>query len=175
MAKNSVTTKQKVMGIIEAIFIIALGVIIAVSGGGAALNIYLGVVALVSGAALAAVAIIELVQTGILPFLPTFLSCALISIGAGVFAGWISFDLLITLVVFMIIGLGGALIIHGIFLIAKKFVVNGLVEIIFGAVALTLAIIFLLVPEFRVVFWIIAGILVALYGGFLLVTTIIKK
>ena len=43
--------KEKLLRIIEAIVIIALGVIIAVCGGGEALDLYFGIISLVGGVA----------------------------------------------------------------------------------------------------------------------------
>ena len=55
--------KDKIMNIIEAIVIIALGIVIAVCGGGEALDIYFGIVAIVGGVALTAIAVYSLVKT----------------------------------------------------------------------------------------------------------------
>ena len=173
MAKQE--TKLRFTNIIQAIFIIILGVIIAISGGGAALDIYLGVSFLVGGVALFVLAVVALANTKVLPFGLTFLGCALLTLGIATLANWLSFGLLIALVVYLIIALGAALVIHGVVILCQKNTVMGVGEVVMGLIMITLGILYLTVPEFQVAFWIIIGILVAVYGVYSLVIAIAKK
>lgn len=168
--------KEKLINIIEAIVIIVLGVIIAVCGGGTALDIYFGIVCIVGGVALAAIAVYTLGKTKVLPFGMTFLSVALITIAITLFIGHLSFGVLIGLIVYLMLALGIALVLYGIYTTAVlKNVIAGIAQIIVGAAIIVLTILFLTVEDFRTVFWIIAGILVAVYGVLMLVSALIPQ
>ena len=163
--------KNKIMTIVEAVVIIALGIIIAVCGGGTALDIYFGIVAIVGGVALGIVAAYTLAKTKVLPFGSTFLSVALITVAIALFTGYLSFGILIILVVYLILALGIALVLYGVYtLLGPKALVPAVIQIVVGVALAVLAIIFLAVPDFRTAFWIIVGILVAIYGALMLVT-----
>ena len=168
-------SKEKLLKIIEAVFIIALGILVAVCGGGKALDIYLAIVATVVGVAFLALSFAGLATKKELLLAPLCVATIAITFAVALFAGWISFGLLIWVLVYLIIGVGAALIIHGIYLLYKKLYVMGLVEVIVGAGAATIAILFILVEEFRVAFWIILGVLIAIYGVFYLVSTLMEK
>lgn len=168
--------KEKLINIIEAIVIIVLGIIIAVCGGGAALDIYFGIVCIVGGVALAAIAVYTLGKTKVLPFGMTFLSVALITIAITLFIGQLSFSVLIWLIVYLMLALGIALVLYGIYTTAVlKNVIAGIAQIIVGAAIIVLTILFLTVEDFRTIFWIIAGILVAVYGVLMLISALVSK
>lgn len=167
--------KEKIFNIVEAAFIIAFGILIAVSGIGAAVNTYFGIVAIVLGVTCAVLAIMNLAQKNGLPFGLTFMSTACITIAIALFAGWLSFAVIVGILVFLIIALGFALIFHGIYLLAKGFVFMGVGEMVVGAIAATLAILYLTVPEFQRAFWIVMGVLLAVYGVYYLVVAIAQK
>lgn len=166
--------KNKIMNIVEAVVIIALGIIIAVCGGGTALDIYFGIVAIVGGVVLAAASVYSLAKTKVLPFGSTFLSVALITIAIALFASYLSFSILIILVVYLILALGIALVLYGVYtLLVNKALVSAVAQFVVGVALAVLAIVFLAVPDFRTAFWIIVGILVAIYGALMLVATFI--
>lgn len=167
--------KQKIINILEAILIIVLGVLTAVSGGGAALDLYIAIVSLVAGVAVAVLTIVKLNETRVLDFLGTFLACTLIVIASVMFAGRLSFGIIIVLLVYALIGLGGALIFHGIYLLTKKANVPATVEIVSGVIFMTLAILYLTIQEFATAFWIVVGVFIALYGIYALIFAIINK
>ena len=168
-------SKEKLLKIIEAAVIIALGILIAIFGGGAVLDIYLGVVAAVLGVAFLALSIASLVNTKELPLATLCLATICITFAVALFAQWLSFTLFIYVLVYLIIGFGAALVLHGIYLLCKKLFVMGLAEVIIGAGAITIAVLFLTVPEFQKAFWIILGVLIALYGAFYLVSALLEK
>ena len=168
--------KEKLAGVLEAIVIIAFGIIIAVFGGGAALDLYFAIVALVAGVVLLMVNIYTLAKAKELNFALTFLSCALITVGVAILANKLSFAVLIPLMAFLLLGLGAALIFYGLYVIAfKKNLFYGVGQIVIGAVLATLVIIFLTVPEFAQAFWIIVGVVLAIYGALLLIFTLVGK
>ena len=76
---------------------------------------------------------------------------------------------------YLLLGLGIALILYGLFVALRKNLFYGVGQIVVGAVLATLVIIFLTVPEFAHAFWIIVGVVLAIYGALLLVFTLIDK
>ena len=168
--------KEKLTGILEAIVIIAFGIIIAVFGGGTALDLYFAIVALVAGTVLLIVNVYSLAKAKELSFALTFLSSALITVGVAILVNRLSFGVLIPLMAFLLLGLGIALILFGLFVVAfKKNLFYGVGQIVVGAVLATLVIIFLTVPEFAHAFWIIVGVVLAIYGVLLLIFTLVEK
>ena len=167
--------KEKLVGILEAIVIIAFGIIIAVFGGGTALDLYFAIVALVAGAVLLIVNVYTLVKAKELNFALTFLSAALITIGIAILAKGLSFAVLIPLMAYLLLGLGAALILYGLFVALRKSLFYGVGQMVVGAVLATLVIIFLTVPEFAHAFWIILGVVIAVYGALLLIFTLVDK
>ena len=168
--------KEKLLNIIEAIVIIVLGVIIAVCGGGAALDLYFGIVCIVGGVALAAISVYTLAKTKVLPFGTTFLSVALITVAITLFIGQLSFGVLIGLIVYLMLAFGITLVIYGIYTtVALKNLIGGIAQILVGAAIIVLTILFLTVEDFRTVFWIIAGILVAVYGVLMLISALVPQ
>ena len=167
--------KEKLAGILEAVVIIAFGIIIAVCGGGTALDLYFAIVSLVAGAILLVVNVYTLIKVKELNFALTFLSCALITIGIAILAEKLSFAVLIPLMAFLLLGLGIALILYGLFVALRKNLFYGVGQMVVGAVLVTLIILFLTFPEFAQAFWIILGVVLALYGALLLIFTIVGK
>ena len=168
--------KDKIMNIIEAIVIIALGIVIAVCGGGEALDIYFGIVAIVGGVALTAIAVYSLVKTKVLPFGTTFLGVALITVAIVLFTNNLTFSVLIGLLVYLTLALGITLVFYGIYTaVGLKGLVPGIAQIIIGAAIIVLTILFLTVEDFRTVFWIITGVLVAVYGVLMLISAFIPQ
>ena len=167
--------KEKLAGVLEAVVIIAFGIIIAIFGGGTALDLYLAIVALVAGVVLLVVNVYTLVKLKELNFALVFLASALITVGIAILAKKLSFAVLIPLMAFLLLGLGIALVIYGVFVAVRKNLFYGVGQIVVGAVLATLVIIFLTVPEFAQAFWIIVGIVLAIYGVLLLVFTLMGK
>lgn len=168
--------KEKLFRIIEAIVIIVFGVIIAIFGGGAAIDLYFAIVCLVGGIALLVLDAVSFAKTKALLFDVTFLSVALITIGSGLLAHYISFAVLINLIVLLLLALGIAFVIYGIFtIITKKGVLLGVGQIIIGVAIAVLAILYMTVPEFQAVFWIIVGIVVAIYGVIALISALLPQ
>ena len=167
--------KEKLAGILEAVVIIAFGIIIAIFGGGTALDLYFAIVALVAGVILLMVNVYTLVKVKELNFGLVFLASALITVGVAILAQKLSFAVLIPLMAFLLLGLGIALVLYGIFVAVRKNLFYGVGQIVVGAILVTLVIIFLTVPEFAHAFWIILGVVLAVYGVLLLVFTLMGK
>jgi len=168
--------KDKLMKVLEAVVIIALGIVVAVCGGGTALDLYFGIVAIIGGVALAALAIFTLVKTKVLPFGTTFLSVALITVAITLFVNALSFGVLIGLLVYLMLALGITLVLYGICTaVALKGIVPGIAQIVIGAAIIVLTVLFLTIEDFRTVFWIITGVLVAVYGVLMLISAFIPQ
>lgn len=169
--------KEKYIRIIAAVVMIAMGVIVAVCGAGTALDIYFGIGCLVAGAVLVILNIISISKNKQITFGQLFVSTALVTIGISLlFTHYISFAVLVNLLVLLILGLGIALILYGLFtlLLAKK-VPFGIIQIVLGVAVVVLVIVFLNVEEFQRAFWIVVGIIIAAYGVLDLITALTTK
>ena len=90
--------------------------------------------------------------------------------------GALSFGVLIGLLVYIMLALGIALVLYGIYTaVALKGLVPGIAQIVIGAAIIVLTILFLTVEDFRTVFWIITGVLVAVYGVLMLISAFIPQ
>ena len=168
--KNKDVTK-----IIQGIVAIVVGVLIAVLGIGAVMNTYLAILAIVAGSILVLLAFYTLYDKKVLPLSPLALGGALISIGVGVFVDYISFNVLIYILVFSLFGVGTAFIIFGVYVAAKGKVPFGVAFMIIGGALIALAACYLAFEDFRKIFWLIAGILIAVYGVLMVVLALTEK
>ena len=164
-----------ITNIIEGLVVAVMGVLIAVKGGGSALDVYFAIVCLVLGAALAIVALVGVVQTKLLDFGLTILASIFIFIGAFLFTDWLSFAMLINLLVIVLLGLGTGLVLCGVYSVIRKALPLGIGQIVIGAAIIVFTVLYLTVPDFRTVFWIVIGIIVALYGVLLVVFAFINN
>ena len=166
---------KTLIGVLEGIVAIVVGVLVAIFGGQAVLDIYFGVLFLIAGVILMIFAITILAKTKLLNFVLVFLSFVGLVIGSFLLAKYYSVGYLVYTLVLLIIAAGGALIFHGVYAITKKLVFAGIGEIVVGAASITVGILYIFVPEFHVAFWIVVGVLVALYGVIILVTALLNK
>ena len=166
--------KEKLSKVLTFAVVIALGILIAIFGVGA-IDVYLGIVACVAGVVVLADTIFLLSRKEKLVATPFVLSFVLLAIGIVLFTHWISFAALVNFLVVVILGTGAGLLCYGIYLLAKKEKSAGLLNVVMGVVALVLAILYMAVPDFRTSFWIIVGIVIAVYGALGLVFALIEK
>ena len=169
-------SKQKIFAIIEGAIIIALGVLIAIYGPVAVLDTYVGIVCLVLGVALLIAHVVTYADTKALALPGLALGFILISTGIGLLVpGYLSLGMVFLFLVFALIGVGVALMVYGGYLISKKFLFTGVGEIVIGALLVVFCFLYLFVEEFRTAFWIIIGILIALYGVFFIISAFLEK
>lgn len=167
---------EKIKSAVSAALIIALGFVVVFCGGGAALDLYLGIVLTALGAIALCLAIFVLAKTKALLFSTLFTASALLTVGIVLLLEKFSFAGIIWLLVYILLAFGAALVVFGLYtIICAKNLVNGLVQVLVGAAIVTLSLLFLLVPEFRDVFWIIVGILIIIYGILSLILAITGK
>ena len=167
--------KERLSNLLEGVVILIFGIVVAVCGIGEAIDLWFGIGFTVTGAVLAIVAIITLARGGELPLYPVFLASAHLALGIGLFTHWLSFAVLVNIFVLLLLALGAALLLHGLYSVAKVSQVFGIGEIILGVLLLTFSILYITVPDFRHVFWIIIGILIAVYGAFIAVFALLGK
>lgn len=168
--------KEKTASIIAAVILIVMGIIIAVVGAGA-LDLYFGIGCLVAGGVLVILNIISLAKSKQITFGQLFLSTALIVLGVCfIWTHYVSFTMLINLIVLLILGLGIALFVYGLFtVILSKKVAIGVVEMVLGIVVIVFTILYLNIPDFQKAFWIVTGIAIAAYGVLELISVLANK
>ena len=166
---------NKVARILEGAILVALGVIIAICGIGSAIDIYFGIVFSIAGAALLVLGFMGLNKKDPSGLSDLLLGSVLLTIGVCLFTPWLSFAGLVEFLVIALLGLGIGLILTGIYCLSKKLLFNGIGQLVVGALMVTFVIIYKTVPDFATAFWIIIGVLVAVYGALVIVSALISK
>ena len=167
---------SKAIKIIEGFVISILGVLVAIFGGGQVLDIYLGVVSTVLGVTYAALAIVGLSQKKVLDFSYTILASIFVFIGIFIFVKVLTFAMLINVLLVVLMGIGTGLVILGAYALTKKALVFGIGQIVVGALFIVFTALYLAnIEGFQKVFWIVIGIVIALYGILVIVNAVIEK
>lgn len=167
--------KNKVIQILEAAIVIAFGFIMMFNGGNSALNTYFGVVCIVGGVVFACLSLVTLIQNKVVPFGFLALASILIVFAVAIFMERLDMGLIIWLMVYALMGLGFALALFGVYSILKGNVLPGVVQIVLGAALVVLTAFYCGTDDFRRAFWIIAGIVVVLYGVLLVVSVLLSE
>lgn len=167
--------KEKLTNLIEGLILMVLGIFIAIFGGGQVVDVYFGIVSLVTGLVFGIMALMEVTNKRPLPLKPVVLCGAFVSVAIGLFVGWLSFAQLINLLILIILGCGAGLVIYGIYLMAKKKTSLGVTIFILGVFLVVLPVLYMLIPDFRKAFWIIVGIIIALEGLLQVASALIKE
>ena len=155
---------EKNKTLLSGIFCIVLGVLIAIFGGQKVLDVYFGIVSLVSGLCLIALGAYAVSKKQPLPSSTLILGCVLTAVGITLFTDYLSIGVLINFLVIVILGAGVGIFAYGIYLLKKKEKTPGLMNLALGLVAIVVSILYIAVADFRNIFWIIVGVLIALYG-----------
>ena len=155
--------------------IIALGVLIAFYGPAEVLNLYFGIVACSVGGAFVIYGIFLLSKRESVPSFAFISGGALIAIGVGFLAGRIDTSVFVSLIVFAVLGIGAGVTLYGIYLLGQKINFVSIIHLAGGIATLTFAILYLAIDKFAKVFWIVIGILIALYGLISIVMLFIPK
>lgn len=167
--------KKKVYAIIEALGLIVLGVFIAAFGGQTVLDTYFAIILIAGGAFVLCICLYDLVKAKLMLFAPLFLGIAAVLLGIFILINKYSFAWVLNTLVLLVIAGGIALVFYGIYTISKRATLYGVVQIIVGSVVATLGFLYIFAPKFQTAFWIVAGIVLALYGVFYLVETLFDK
>lgn len=163
--------------LINGVIFLVIGVLIAIFGGQAVLDIYFAIVALVGAIVLLSFAIYQMAKKTYLNVTFLIVGTILLAISIGLFTHYLSLGAIISFLVVAILGAGAGLLCLGIYLLAKKCTFDGLLNTIIGVCAIILAALYIGVADFRTAFWIVIGILIAIYGMLLIVlaTTSIRN
>ena len=155
---------EKNKTLLSGIFCIVLGVLIAIFGGQTVLDIYFGIVALVSGLCLIAYGVYAMSKKQPVPSSSLILGSVLTAVGVTLFTDFLSVGVLINFLVIVVLGAGVGILVYGIYLLSKKETAPGLMNLVLGLVAIVVAVLYISVADFRNIFWIIVGVLIAVYG-----------
>ena len=166
--------RETLFQILSGAILVALGVLIAIFQIGA-LDLYFGIIAIIGGAVLLAYGIYLLAKKNGVNGSSVILACVLLALGITLVIHFVSFGALIPLILTLLIGGGTGLVLVGVYAIAKKDTFGGLINIIIGAAAITLSLLYIFVEGFRDAFWIIIGVLVAIYGVLEIVRAFVNK
>ena len=166
--------KETLFQILSGAILGALGVLIAIFQIGA-LDLYFGIIAIIGGAVLLAYGIYLLAKKNGVNGSSVILACVLLALGITLVIHYVSFGALVPLILTLLIGGGTGLVLVGVYAIAKKDTFGGLINIIIGAAVITLSVLYIAVEGFRDAFWIIIGVLVAIYGVLEIVRAFVNK
>ena len=134
--------KDKLTTMLAGLLIVVLGVLVAIFGAGAVLNLYLGIAGCVAGVCLLAFSIVLMVRKQLVPPVGVVGGAALVAVGVGLIIGTINAEFFVWLLVFAVLGGGVGFMCYGIYLITKKATNLAILDIVVGAAALTLAILY---------------------------------
>ena len=157
---------KKIMTIVEGAALIVLGILLAIFGGQAVLDVYFGIIFVIAGVLFLAVCIIGLLKTKELIFGFVFAAAAFLLFGIFLLTKYYSFAAFVYAIILLIIAGGIALFLFGIWSLIRVSLFLGIGQMVVGAAVATLGFCYIFIPEFYATFWIIAGIIVALYGVF---------
>lgn len=160
--KKKMSEKNKTL--VSGIVIIVMGILIAIFGGQAVLDVYFGIVSLVAGLCLVALGIYAMCKKQPVLGSTLILGCVLLAVGVTLFTDFLSVGVLINFLVVVVLGAGAGILAYGIYLLTKKETIPGLMNLVLGLVAIVVAVLYITVPDFRSVFWIIVGVLISVYG-----------
>ena len=166
---------NKIARILEGAILVALGIIIAICGIGTAIDLYFGIVLSVAGAAFLILGFMNLSKKDESGLSDLILGSVLLTVGVCLFTPWLSFAGLVEILIIALMGLGIGLILVGSICVSKKLLFTGVGEIVIGALLVTFVVIYKINPDFGKAFWIIIGILVAVYGALVIVDALISK
>ena len=167
--------EKKFLAICEGAAAIVLGILLAAFGGQAVLDVYFGIIFVIGGALMLVLTAIGLARTRALLFGFLFAGVAMTLIGSFMLANYYSFGYFVYTIILLIIAAGFSLVLYGIYTIVKFNLFYGIGQIVVGAIAATLGFCYLFVPEFYQAFWIIVGVVIAVYGVFYLILAILSK
>ena len=166
---------NKLVRVFEGAILVALGIIIAICGIGSAIDLYFGIVFTISGVCLLILGFMGLSKKNEASISDVVLGSVLLTVGVCLFTPWLSFAALVEIFVIALMGLGIGLILAGGYYLSKKATLTGISQLVVGVLMVTFVVIYKLVPEFAKAFWIIIGVLVAVYGTLVIISALLNK
>ncbi len=171
---NKIMNGKKLLTILEAVATIVVGVLIAIYKEGA-MGTYFGIIFVVSGSVLLLVELFALIKLRVMTPAGLISGAALLAIGIGLLISYLHFGWIVAVFVLLLIAAGSALVLYGVYSAIKISAFVGVGEIIVGALFVLFGVLYIKVPDFRTVFWIVVGVLTALSGLYLLLVTLFTK
>ncbi len=168
-------SKQKALNLVQSILFIIIGILIACSIiQSNILNIVLAIVLLVLGVFIFIKSATSSTNVNLL--LPEgILGVIIIGVSIAMFANKITIISTLEMVLkIAITSTGGLFIIDSIVKFCRNRKNTGIMELVIGAILLALGLMLLLWAEFGKYLWVISGVLLAVYGIYLLIITIMK-
>lgn len=165
---------DKTKTIIEGLLLLVFGILIAVTGIGTVVDICFGIAFCVGGISMLAFGGYAIGHKSGLSAPWLILGVTLLTIGITLFTPYLSLAALVQFIVIAILGFGIGLIIQGIIDLVRKATLLGVTRLVVGVALVTLAILYLTIPDFQKVFWIIVGILIAVYGALVFISALVK-
>ena len=156
--------KQKNSKLISGIVVLVLGILVAIFGGQAVLDVYFGVIALISALALLSLTAYQMAKKQFDQVSNLVLGAIFAAVGIGLFTDFLTFAAIINFLVLAILGAGAGLFLYGVYCLVAKNAMAGFMNLLVGAGAITLSVLYITVAEFRTAFWIVVGVLIAVYG-----------
>lgn len=170
---NTKVSKSAALKIIQSVIVIIVGVLIACAVINTDFIKYVvGIAFLVLGAFLLFRSVYD-TKSFIMPY--GVFGGTLIGVGIATMVDYIPLLMIIRNFIYVsLIVLGALLILDGIVRLALGKTNNGIVELIIGAILVTVGGLFIGIPEMSEYCWIAFGVVVALYGVYTLIVTIIQ-
>ena len=167
--------KEKVIGLIEGILFIVFGVLVAINGGISTTDLYLGIVGVIAGSLLILLSLALYFKTRQMAFGPLAAGGVALVVGGGLLANDLTIAAIIYFLLFALMGLGGALIVYGIYAITKKAPLFGAAQVVIGAAFIVLPLCYLHVDGFDKAFWITVGVMMIVYGVLFIISLFVNN
>ena len=166
-------SNEKLAAILEGVVFLAFGIIIAICGAGTAIDLYFGILCLVGGVACLFGTGYGISKKQPLSFHLLAMGAILLTVGIALFTDLLSFAALINLVIFILMGFGIGITLYGVISLLRKQTFMGVIQLVIGLGLITLTALYLGLADFRASFWLIVGILIAIYGGLLIIFAVV--
>lgn len=166
--------KEKMSRLLSGIILIVLGILVAIFREGA-LDVYFGIVACAAGLLLLIYTAYLVSKKEDLTPAGFIIGSVLLAMGISLFVHWITVAFLISFIVVAVLGAGVGLVLYGAYLLSKKEQFNGFLNVIIGVVAIVLSILYKTVSDFAKIFWVIVGVVIAVYGVLEVASAFIEK
>ena len=160
--------------VIEGAFFLVFGLLVAILGVGT-IDLYIGILCLVVGIVCIGLSIMAIVQKGEVSFKLLTVGGAFLAVGIAMFTDFLSFAMVVNLIVIILLGYGAGILVYGIVQVSRKETAFGIIDMVIGAGLVTFNTLYLTLPSFRGDFWLTVGILIAIYGAFLIVLGVVEK
>ena len=161
-------TKENYRSLIQGAAYVLLGILLAVFGGANVIDKYFGIMLLIGGAILVAAFTINASQDKDTKADPLVFAGACIVLGIAFLSNTFTFQIIIDLLAYIILGGGCGLLVYGLYKLIMKSTTEGIFLTVFSALVTLLAALFIWVSGFQKAFWILIGIVVILAGLYLI-------